>query len=184
MGTGGSGVTVASPGHGCDPWTLDHAVAWEQQLTTASAAEPHTALHTAVLGHQGQVPSRCRWWCRCCRSQTMVTEVWKQKVELCLCAAVSLEQGSHAGTRAEGTSATSLLLSQLCVVHSGSLSLQIINVACSGHPHSSWNKCHMPNNSPASGCFAKWSHSYGKISYSVSIRASQKFPLSFRHHLL
>lgn len=48
----------------------------------------------------------------------MVTEVWK----LCLGAAVSLQQGSHAGTRAEGTCATSLLLSQLCV-HSGSICL-------------------------------------------------------------
>lgn len=34
------------------------------------------------------------------------------------------------------------------------LSLQIINVASSGHPHFSWNKCRMPNNYAASGCFA------------------------------
>lgn len=112
----------------------------------------------------------------------MVTEVWKQKVEaLPLCCRLS-QAGKPCGHKSRGylchvsTSVTVVRCSFWIY-----LSLGIMNVACSGHPHSSWNKCHMPNNSPASGCFAKWSHSYGKISYSVPIRASQKFPLSFCH---
>lgn len=108
----------------------------------------------------------------------MVTEVWKQKVETVpLCC--HLPRYGHKSRTYLCHVSTSVAVVR-CSFQIN-LSLQIMNVACSGHLHSSWNKCHMPNNSPASGCFAKWSHSYGKISYSISIRASQKFPLSFCH---
>lgn len=105
-----------------------------------------------------------------------------EAVPLCCCLP---RAGQPCGHKSRGSQCH--VSTSVAVVHCSFriyLSLRIMNVASSGHPHCNWNKCYMPNNSPASGCVAKWSHSYGKISYSISIRASQKFPLSFCHHSL
>lgn len=159
--TGGSGVTVTSPGHGCDRWTLEHAVAWEQLCHCQCCRAPRCTAHSAA-GPAGpspkqmqavvlmlQEPDHADWgveavpWC-CCLPRAGQPCGHKSWGYLChISTSVAVVRCSF----------------RIC------LSLQIINVACSGHPRSRWNKCHMPNDSPASGCFAKWSHSYGKISY-------------------
>lgn len=99
------GSLLLSPGHGWDHWTLDHTVAWEQQLPVLQSP---TLCHTqqcwagrakpwADAGDGAEAAGARLWWLRCASRR------WK----LSLCPALSLEQGSHVGTRAKGTCATS-----------------------------------------------------------------------------
>lgn len=104
----------------------------------ATAAESHAVPHTAVLGQQGQVPGRCRQWCWCCRSQTLVTEMWKQKVEAVPLCCYLPRAGQPCGHKSWGCLCH--ISPPVAVVRCSFriyLSLWIMNVARSGHPHSS-----------------------------------------------
>lgn len=81
----------------------------------------------------------------------MVMEVQKATVPSCCCLSASslAVMGSRGDPHHVCASVAVVRFSfQIC------LSLQLVDVACSGHSTPSWNKYPMPNNPAASGCFA------------------------------